>query len=127
MASAGPSEKHAATRLPELAGWVGEIAELTKPDAVVWCDGSQAEWDRRTTLLVEISDTGSGIPENLLATIFNPFVTTKAHGTGLGLAICRSITDAHHAVLSARNNVGRPGTTFTIQFPVPVRVTRMSP
>jgi signal transduction histidine kinase len=80
-----------------------------------------------TTLLVEISDTGCGIPENLLATIFNPFVTTKVRGTGLGLAICRSITDAHHALLSARNNVGRPGTTFTIQFPVPVAVTRVSP
>ena len=53
MASAGPSDKQAATRLPELAGWVGEIAELTKPDAVVWCDGSQAEWDRLTSLLVE--------------------------------------------------------------------------
>ena len=53
MASAGPTEKHAATRLPELAGWVGEIAELTKPDEVVWCDGSQDEWDRLTSLLVE--------------------------------------------------------------------------
>ena len=48
-----PIHKPAATRLPELAGWVGEIAELTKPDAVVWCDGSQAEWDRLTSLLVE--------------------------------------------------------------------------
>ena len=53
MASAGPSDKQAATRLPELAGWVEEIAELTQPDAVVWCDGSQAEWDRLTSLLVE--------------------------------------------------------------------------
>src|SRR6266705_5485520 len=48
-----PIDKPAATRLPELAGWVGEIAELTKPDAVVWCNGSQAEWDRLTGLLVE--------------------------------------------------------------------------
>jgi PAS domain S-box-containing protein len=72
------------------------------------------------TLLVEIADTGSGIPEELLATIFNPFVTTKPRGSGLGLAICRSITDAHHARLSARNNVGRRGSTFTIEFPVPV-------
>jgi phosphoenolpyruvate carboxykinase (GTP) len=53
MASAGPSDKQAATRLPELAGWVEEIAGLTKPDTVVWCDGSQAEWDRLTSLLVE--------------------------------------------------------------------------
>ena len=53
MASAGPSDKQAATRLPELAKWVEEIADLTQPDAVVWCDGSDDEWDRLTSLLVE--------------------------------------------------------------------------
>jgi two-component system NtrC family sensor kinase len=72
-----------------------------------------------STLLVEVADTGPGIPEHLLATVFDPFVTTKPHGTGLGLAICRSIADAHHAQLSVRNNVGRPGCTFTVEFPVP--------
>jgi signal transduction histidine kinase len=51
--------------------------------------------------------------------IFEPFVTTKAHGTGLGLAICRAITDAHRAILRVRNSVGRPGCTFTVEFPVP--------
>jgi signal transduction histidine kinase len=72
------------------------------------------------TPLVEITDTGCGIPEVLPATIFNPFFASKLHGTGLGLAICRNITDAHHARLSVRNHVGRPGSTFTIEFPVPV-------
>ena len=71
------------------------------------------------TLLVEVCDTGMGIAEDILPTIFNPFVTTKARGSGLGLAICRSIADAHRATLSARNNAGRPGSTFTIEFPVP--------
>ncbi len=71
------------------------------------------------TLLVEVSDTGVGIPEELLASIFNPFTTTKRRGSGLGLAICRSIADAHRARLSARSNPGRPGSTFTVEFPVP--------
>ena len=74
-----------------------------------------------STLLVEISDTGSGIPDDLLDKIFNPFVTTKSRGSGLGLAICSSVADAHRAVLSARNHTGRPGCTFAIEFPVPDR------
>ena len=73
-----------------------------------------------TTLLVEVSDTGTGIPEELLAKIFDPFVSTKARGSGLGLAICRGVADAHRARLRARNNSERPGSTFTIEFPVPV-------
>ena len=72
-----------------------------------------------STLLVEVSDTGAGIPEELLGRIFDPFVATKTKGTGLGLAICRAIADAHRAILRVRNNIGRPGCTFTIEFPVP--------
>jgi phosphoenolpyruvate carboxykinase (GTP) len=53
MVSAQSTDGRAKTTLPELATWVSEIADLTKPDAVVWCDGSQEEWDRMTSLLVE--------------------------------------------------------------------------
>ena len=70
------------------------------------------------TLLVEVCDTGPGIRDDILPTIFNPFVTTKPRGSGVGLAICRSIADAHRATLTARNNLGRPGSTFTMEFPV---------
>jgi PAS domain S-box-containing protein len=71
-----------------------------------------------SSLLVEFSDTGCGIPDDMTEQIFNPFVTTKARGTGLGLAICRAIADAHKAILRARNHPDRPGCTFTVEFPV---------
>jgi phosphoenolpyruvate carboxykinase (GTP) len=53
MFSAEFTDDQAPTTLPELAAWVREIAELTKPDGVVWCTGSQEEWDELTGLLVE--------------------------------------------------------------------------
>ena len=37
----------------QLTGWVSEVAELTKPDRIAWCDGSYREWERLTSLLVE--------------------------------------------------------------------------
>jgi phosphoenolpyruvate carboxykinase (GTP) len=48
-----PGIDDAPTTNARLLSWVREVAELTTPDAVVWCDGSDAEWDRMTTRLVE--------------------------------------------------------------------------
>lgn len=66
---------------------------------------------------VEVEDTGPGVPEELVAKIFDPFVTTKVHGSGLGLAICASIANVHRASISARNKSGAPGAIFTVEFP----------
>jgi phosphoenolpyruvate carboxykinase (GTP) len=52
-ASTIPGLEQAPTKNAKLVAWVREIAELTKPDRVEWCDGSQEEWDRLTALLVE--------------------------------------------------------------------------
>ena len=47
------------------------------------------------TVVVEVSDDGPGMPQEVVDRIFNPFFTTKAQGSGLGLAIVRKIVDAH--------------------------------
>lgn len=64
-----------------------------------------------------ITDTGSGIPDNALADIFNPFYTTKEEGTGLGLALCQKIAQDHHGEITVRSEVG-VGSTFTLELPV---------
>ena len=53
MTSADVFDQESRTSLKELATWVREIAQLTKPDGIVWCDGSQQEWERLTGELVE--------------------------------------------------------------------------
>lgn len=68
------------------------------------------------SLLAEVSDTGSGIPQDMLGRVFDPFVTTKPRGSGLGLAICRGIADAHRATIRVGNNANHRGTRVTIDF-----------
>ena len=68
---------------------------------------------------IEISDTGRGIPEEILPHIFEPFFTTKeeGEGTGLGLSLAYNILENHGGNIRARNNPGE-GTTFIIELPV---------
>jgi len=69
-------------------------------------------------VILEIKDTGIGIPPENLTKIFDPFFTTKdvGRGTGLGLAVCYGIVSEHGGRLDARSTVG-VGTTFTISLP----------
>jgi signal transduction histidine kinase len=69
---------------------------------------------------VRISDNGSGIPEDKIGRIFNPFFTTKEKGTGLGMAISRKIVEAHEGTIEVASEVGR-GTEFTIRLPLPAK------
>ncbi|MFC1809021.1 ATP-binding protein [Candidatus Omnitrophota bacterium] len=67
---------------------------------------------------VIISDTGSGIPEDLQERIFEPFYTTKkmGEGTGLGLAICDEIVNRSGGIISVKSNAEQ-GTEFTVVLP----------
>ncbi|MFQ5780308.1 MAG: nitrogen regulation protein NR(II) [Nitrospiria bacterium] len=68
-------------------------------------------------VFLTISDTGSGIPEEVLPKIFDPFYTTKEKGTGLGLAIAQNAIVAHQGIVRVQSKKGR-GTRFTILFPL---------
>jgi signal transduction histidine kinase len=69
-------------------------------------------------VVIEVSDTGPGLPADALNMIFEPFYTTKeiGAGTGLGLSICKKILDEHNGLLFAYSELGK-GTSFKMMFP----------
>jgi signal transduction histidine kinase/putative methionine-R-sulfoxide reductase with GAF domain len=66
---------------------------------------------------VQVSDTGGGIPHDVVHNIFNPFFTTKAKGTGLGLPIVHAIVEKHGGTIHLDNQEGK-GVTFSIFLPL---------
>ncbi|MFZ1699855.1 MAG: ATP-binding protein [Pyrinomonadaceae bacterium] len=74
-------------------------------------------------VVLEVADSGSGIPQEDMPKIFEPFFTTKevGKGTGLGLAVCYGIISEHGGRISVRSTLGK-GTTFSIFLPIGNRV-----
>jgi signal transduction histidine kinase len=67
--------------------------------------------------VITVSDDGPGIPKDIRASVFEPFVSQgKRNGTGLGLAITKTVVEAHRGSIDFRTS--RKGTTFTIQLPL---------
>lgn len=65
---------------------------------------------------ISISDTGAGIPDDILSRIFEPFFTTRLRGSGLGLSIARTIAEEHSGSITAEN-LPAAGTRFTVTLP----------
>ena len=68
-------------------------------------------------VVVEVSDTGPGVSEEMSPRLFQPFVSTKAGGMGIGLSISKRIIESHGGELSTRGNE-RGGATFSFTLPV---------
>ena len=66
---------------------------------------------------LSVSDRGPGIPEGKLKEVFEPFYTSKAEGMGMGLSIARTIIEAHHGLISAKNR-DHGGASFRIRLPL---------
>ena len=67
-------------------------------------------------MVVEVADTGPGIPEAIRAKVFLPFFSTRREGTGLGLNISQSLLAQMNGRLEFQTEVGR-GTTFIVRLP----------
>ena len=74
---------------------------------------------------IAISDTGPGIPEDIISKVFNPFFTTKKEneGTGIGLSISKTIINDHNGILRAQNSIETGGAEFSILLPQNINKT----
>jgi len=96
-------------------------AMLDRGGTLTICAQTQAD-----TVLIEVCDTGGGIPAETLEKIFEPFFSTKhttgrpgeCFGTGLGLAFCKTVVEAHDGHLCVHSKPGE-GTVFKISLPRP--------
>jgi signal transduction histidine kinase len=93
----------------------GEVVVQTRPDV------------ERGGVVLEVRDTGPGIPEDHLDQVFDPFFTTKApdEGSGLGLMICHRIVTDHDGTIEVCSREGE-GATFTVRLPVEPRDSAVS-
>jgi signal transduction histidine kinase len=73
--------------------------------------------DAQNGVLIEVRDSGPGLPSENLDRVFDAFYTTKAAGMGMGLSICRSIIEAHGGRIWASRAAGAGA---TVQFTLPV-------
>ena len=119
-------DKQLGANLPTVAGSPSELQQvifnlvgnavdaMESGGGVVTISTRQAD----NSILLEVSDTGRGIPETILERVFDPFFTTKpvGQGTGLGLSICYGIIDKLGGDISVRSTIGQ-GTAFTVRLP----------
>jgi signal transduction histidine kinase len=99
-----------------IANVVVNAAEATPSSGTIKIDTHR---DANSATLT-IADDGPGIAPEILAQIFDPFVTTKPHGTGLGLAIAHAIVDAHGGRISIESSA-ETGTMVSLRLPVAAR------
>lgn len=88
-----------------------------RPNGLVERAGTTEGSHEKGDIVVEVADTGVGIPEDELSVIFKPFYTTKDSGSGLGLSTCRTIIEQHFGSIKVESSFGK-GSTFTLLIPI---------
>ncbi|MEE9138343.1 MAG: ATP-binding protein, partial [candidate division NC10 bacterium] len=99
----------------------GELPSGLSGSAELTVEALRVEDSRAVTeslVEIQISDTGLGIPPEILPRIFDPFFTTKEQGSGLGLSVTYGIVREHGGTINVDSRPGE-GSTFIIQLPIP--------
>ncbi len=101
-----------------LINFLTNAIEATPAGGRVEVTGAYRPDDGRPGVAIEVRDTGSGIPEDALPRIFDPFFSTKParEGAGLGLAICKDLVRSNGSEIQVASQPGE-GTTFTVWLP----------
>ena len=86
-------------------------------DIETFCSGGQGGLGDSQSIVVNINDTGPGIPDYARDRIFDPFFTTHSEGTGLGLSITHSIIKEHNGSIKVESTEGK-GTKFAVSLPI---------
>ncbi len=93
---------------------------MTHEDLLSFSSGGENFGVGETTVMLKVSDTGTGISESAESKLFDPFFTTKpvGLGTGLGLSVTRKILELHNSVISLKNRTECRGAVVTIIFKI---------
>lgn len=100
-----------------LMNLVKNALEAMGPGGELWA----RTYPTRGGVALDLIDSGSGVDDNTVLHMFEPFYSTKEGGSGLGLPTARKIIEAHGGRISVQSEFGR-GTKFTLEFPVPPRL-----
>ncbi|WNJ20888.1 HAMP domain-containing sensor histidine kinase [Pontibacter sp. G13] len=115
-------EGHSMQVNPQLFDWVIENLLKNALDAIQNQAGSITLYakEKGTQLMIDVADTGKGIPKSQFKQVFNPGFTTKKRGWGLGLSLTKRIVENYHGgkIFVKQSEVGK-GTTFRIILPNP--------
>jgi len=100
-----------------LENLIDNAIQALKDDGTIFIAAKEIIINNEKMVRISLADNGQGIPENIRATLFEPFVTSRANGTGLGLSVAQAVIRSHGGGISVKDAEPQ-GTIFEITLPI---------